>query len=129
MPDEIDEGALEAAVNASYGVWQAWQGIDAHNVSDVRRDAMRSALLAYEAAKAGDAGAVAGWKMVPMEPTEAMLNAPQMRDWAWRNEDAVMPVEIADCYRQMLAASPTPPAPAAPAGDLGWHPRDSGQKP
>lgn len=43
----IDEKGLEAAVQASHAVWQAWPGIDAHNAHEVREAAMRAAITAY----------------------------------------------------------------------------------
>lgn len=91
----------------------------------------RAAILAYESAKAGDAGAVAGFKLVPIEPLPEMLGA----FWRVKNghhyHDEPAPTDRSDyaAYRAMLSASPTPPAPAAPAGMVeGWQPISTAPK-
>ena len=60
--------------------------------------------LARRAYAEGTAAAIPpGWKPVPMEPTEAMLDAGEDFERAptWRT---------ANVYRAMVAAAPTPPA-------------------
>lgn len=53
-------------------------------------------------------GTVAGWKLVPIEPTEAMMNAaPASHASAFQ---AIWPKICGDIYRAMLAAAPSPEA-------------------
>ncbi len=39
------------------------------------------------------------------EPTKAMLAAPEMKNWAWRDEERVDPEQIADAWRSMIDAA------------------------
>lgn len=50
-----------------------------------------------------------GWKLVPVEPTQAMMDAMQSSGW------------LPGCYRAMLAAAPQPPAPGCKATKRGEH--------
>lgn len=50
-----------------------------------------------------------GWRLVPVEPTEAMLQAPKMREYAWVSGEAVEGWDIARCWEEMLSAAPEPP--------------------
>ena len=133
MPDEIDD--REQIARLIYG---AFGYAHAGAMTDIKgqpmgawRDALKAAdaILAYEAAKAGDAGAVAGLKLVPIEPTPEMAQALESNFAECLPPSDVHVANWRSAYQAMLAAAPTPPALAAPAGDLGWHPRGSGQKP
>jgi hypothetical protein len=95
----VDEKALEAAVAAAK-----------ETVADGANhwEIAYAVIDAYEAAKGG--GGVAGWVMVPREPTPEMLTA--LRNEA--NVNGYGPRGAALCYRAMLAAAPAAP----PAVDL-----------
>lgn len=70
------------------------------------------ALAAYEAEKAQAVPASSeGWRLVPIEPTQQMIDA--ARDCQDADPDASAEQEAFHFYRAMLAASPTPP-PAQP---------------
>jgi len=71
--------------------------IDNH-FSDVVRDLPEGKYQLYASPATKDAGLVAdGWKLVPVEPTPEMIAA----IWAYKSGN------LQDCYRAMLAASPT----------------------
>src|SRR5690606_38516107 len=55
-----------------------------------------------------------GWRLVPVEPTEEMVQAGHtaLMEWDARTGDDL---GIENVYGAMLAAAPTPPASAAPA--------------
>ena len=69
-----------------------------------------NAIIALRAALADTAEPVAGWKLVPVEPTPEMLEAGSrfLSDADSPYEDEVN----AGCYFAMLNAAPQPPAPA-----------------
>ena len=58
-----------------------------------------------------------GWKLVPVEPTEEMIQAGHIAttQYGAYSNPVIWPTK---CYRAMLAASPTPPEPDE--GMVGW---------
>jgi hypothetical protein len=107
---EIDEKALRIAVDRyCHLIGEPYNGI--------RHEVVASTILAYEAAKAAPVDAVpAGWKLVPVDPTEAMLN-----HISGANFSALSPSKQRaerEAYRAVLAASPAPPPDATAAGGV-----------
>jgi hypothetical protein len=106
----IEAVAFEAATNAYCA--SIGHRSDTSGILRVARDnAIRAAITAYEAAK-GVGEAVAGWKLVPVEPTDEMFEAgyelveKRTGSWGW-DKQVKSP---GDLYRAMIAASPTAPA-------------------
>ena len=73
-------------------------------------DAIESLLAAQSeqsaAPAAKEAPPVAGWQLVPIEPTQAMCQAGQWKAQEWPK----FPLRISPIYRAMLAAAPAEPA-------------------
>lgn len=85
--------------------WQLVGLIDQHDqavIDDLRKEvAELEARLTIPAAPGGGAGMVkAGWKLVPVEPTQEM--------WRAANEELVPVHDAAACWEAMLSAAPAP---------------------
>lgn len=83
-------------------------GYDPDNFKDHASLAKADAILAL---RSNPQPGSEGWKLVPVQPTEAMLHA----GWLATGESYAMQMRterlLAGHYRAMLAASPTPPTP------------------
>lgn len=119
MPDEIDEGALRAAVKALMAEGMKREGSSKLTLGTVlATDLARAVVLDYEAAKAGDAGdagAVAWLHTMHMEggQTQEIVTLEEDDDQPFgkrgKDYDPTYNVTVQPLYT-------TPPAPAAPAG-------------
>ncbi len=93
------------------GVWR--KAVRQSDQLGCYRFGLRNRRPLYEHPPAG--GVPAGWKLVPVEPTELMSVA------GWIDKEEVYPDDI---YRAMLAAAPPPPAGDAGAEPVGEKWRD-----
>jgi len=80
------------------------------NVSDTYEVAKRKldALIGWRTDVATDPAVNGGFKLVPVEPTCAMLNAQKILDGETTYSDPLGPREAGEIYRDMLAAAPKP---------------------
>jgi hypothetical protein len=120
MPNEITDAMVEAAAGALAGsMWPLMSASERALMSASERDSRwlraRAALEAAEAARvvvANGSEIPNGWKLVPTEPTNAMMLAFFDAARLWQDEIG----ENEDVYRAMLAASPAAPVPAEGEG-------------
>lgn len=98
----IGMSVIEAMARAQYDKYMSgvsdlepeWSGLrESHRTR--MRESLRAALKAAEAL---------GWKLVPVEPTDTMLT--ELWDNVWL-ESIPCREGLADCYRAMIAASPS----------------------
>ena len=107
MTDKATSEALRLAAWLNEGAWHQMRLGDVEAAGrELRRQHARISELQAELEAVGAGGVQAlsaapvGWKLVPVEPTQEMLEAPSN---AW-------PADAKVTWTAMLAASPTPPA-------------------
>lgn len=104
---------IEAALDTFYGPeWRlGYAGYGGPSTAEFQ-DRMGAALEAAAAIPTPAEGEVAGWKLVPVEPTEAMIRV------AIPMYDAMLPESewpfTVNLYRNMLAIAPKPPSTPKP---------------
>ena len=83
-------------------------GVASADDSYEKAKAMLDALIGLHTDVATDPAVNGGFKLVPVEPTSAMLNAQEMLDGKTTYSDPLGPREAGEIYRAMLAAAPKP---------------------
>jgi len=90
------------------GLWHAYtegfhhENFGCHQTIEAAKEAVRIGHERRILSALSDAPAREGWKLVPKEATEVMIDAGVAAEWG-----GTLGSRVANCYRAMLAASPT----------------------
>ncbi len=101
-----DEKALEAAIKASHEVWMTF---DEPEVAEIKREAMRAAIAAYEAAKGGGAPAADSTRPFSEEELAAVYAGPHAQkaiDLVFGSQDGMTIGELRSKLRRLAPAAP-----------------------
>jgi hypothetical protein len=104
----VSEQALRVSIDDAVRVF--WSGYNANPYGSTGRQQGRTAagVAAVLALAQAAPGVPGGWKLVPVEPTDDMLNAYQEEQCRWSNITHVDDDATQSLWSAMLAATPQP---------------------